>query len=284
MAAQIIDGKMLAAKVKQQVAAEVSQLQALGVTPKLVVFLVGEDPASAVYVRGKAKDCEECGIASEVVRLPASTTQQALIGHITAANENAAIHGILVQLPLPQAIEERAVIEAINPVKDVDGFHPENVGRLSIGQASLQPCTPAGCMYMLQAAGIDLNGKEAVVVGRSNIVGKPIASMLIQANATVTVCHTRTRDMAYHTRRADILIAAAGRAALISADMVKPGAVVIDVGMNRDANGKLCGDVDYAPVAEIASAITPVPGGVGPMTRAMLMQNTVKAARMQSSL
>jgi methylenetetrahydrofolate dehydrogenase (NADP+)/methenyltetrahydrofolate cyclohydrolase len=280
MAAQVIDGKQLAAEVKAEAAKDVQALRAKGVAPCLVVFLVGEDPASAVYVRGKAKDCAECGIDSRVVRLPAETGEEDLLRQIDEANEDAAVHGILVQLPLPKRIDERKVIEAIDPAKDVDGFTPINIGRMQVGEDAFVPCTPAGCLCMIEAAGMDLTGKDAVVVGRSNIVGKPMAMLLIGKNATVTVCHTKTRDMAKKCATADVLVTAAGKAGLVTADFVKPGAVVIDVGMNRGEDGKLCGDVDYGPVSEVAGAITPVPGGVGLMTRAMLMRNTVKAALM----
>ncbi|MFV0413474.1 MAG: bifunctional methylenetetrahydrofolate dehydrogenase/methenyltetrahydrofolate cyclohydrolase FolD [Oscillospiraceae bacterium] len=284
MAAAIIDGKILAAQVKQQAAREVAELKAKGVAPGLTVFLVGENPASAVYVRGKAKDCEECGIESAVVRLPETAPEAELLAQIQAANQNPAVHGILVQLPLPAHIDEKKVIEAISPAKDVDGFTPVNVGRLQIGEEAFAPCTPAGCLYMLQAAGVALAGKDAVVLGRSNIVGKPMALLLLAASATVTVCHTKTRNMAQKCAAADIIVAAAGRPGLVTAEMVKPGAVVIDVGMNRGANGKLCGDVDFEAVSRVAGAITPVPGGVGLMTRAMLMKNTVKAARLLAGL
>lgn len=279
MAAKVIDGRVLAAEIKGKAAEDAALLRGRGIAPRLVVFLVGEDPASSVYVRGKAKDCEECGIDSEVVHLPAHTTEEDLLARIAGAGADKATHGILVQLPLPRHIDEKKVIAAIPPEKDVDGFTPVNIGRLQIGEDSFVPCTPAGCLYMIQAAGVDISGKEAVVLGRSNIVGKPVAALLLAHNATVTVCHTKTRDMAAHTRNADILVVAAGRAGLVTADMVKPGAVVIDVGMNRGEDGKLCGDVDYAGVSEVAGAITPVPGGVGLMTRAMLMANTIKAAQ-----
>ncbi len=278
MSAKRIDGKAMAAQVKEEVAKEVTALKEQGVIPRLVVFLVGEDPASAVYVRGKEADCAECGIESEVVRLSGDISEAELLQMVKQAGEDPKIHGILVQLPLPDGIDENAVIEAIRPEKDVDGFTPVNIGRLQLGLESFVPCTPAGCLYLLEHSGVDLAGKDAVVVGRSNIVGKPMASLLIQKNATVTVCHTKTCDMAAKCRAADVLIAAAGRAGLITGDMVKPGAVVIDVGMNRDAQGKLCGDVDFASASEVAGAITPVPGGVGPMTRALLMANTAKAA------
>lgn len=279
MAAKIIDGKVLAAEVKATAAEQAAELKKQGVTPCLVVFLVGEDPASAVYVRGKAKDCEECGIESRVQKMPAETSEEILLAEIQAANDDPSVHGILVQLPLPKHIDERKVIETINPDKDVDGFTPVNIGRLQIGEDSFVPCTPAGCLYMIEAAGVDLTGKDAVVVGRSNIVGKPMAMLLIAKNATVTVCHTKTKDMAGKCAAADVLIAAAGREGLITGDMIKPGAVVIDVGMNKGEDGKLHGDVDFASASEVAGAITPVPGGVGLMTRAMLMQNTIKAAK-----
>ena len=279
MSAKIIDGKILAAEVKACAAQAVRFLQErYGITPCLAVLLVGDDPASQVYVRGKANDCEACGIESRVIRLPAGTTQAELLARLGALAADSAVHGILVQLPLPRHIDPVAVIEAIPPEKDVDGFTPVNAGRLLNGEPCFAPCTPAGCLRMIEAAGVDLDGKHAVVVGRSNIVGKPAALLLMQKNATVTVCHSHTRDLAAVCRTADVLIAAVGKAGFITADMVKPGAVVIDVGINRGADGKLHGDVDFAPVSEIASCITPVPGGVGLMTRAMLMLNTVQAA------
>ena len=279
MSAKIIDGKILAAEVKACAAQAVRFLQErYGITPCLAVLLVGDDPASQVYVRGKANDCEACGIKSRVIRLPAGTTQAELLARLGALAADSAVHGILVQLPLPRHIDPAAVIEAIPPEKDVDGFTPVNAGRLLNGEPCFAPCTPAGCLRMIEAAGVDLDGKHAVVVGRSNIVGKPAALLLMQKNATVTVCHSHTRDLAAVCRTADVLIAAVGKAGFITADMVKPGAVVIDVGINRGADGKLHGDVDFAPVSEVASYITPVPGGVGLMTRAMLMLNTVQAA------
>ena len=279
MSAKIIDGKILAAEVKACAAQAVRFLQErYGITPCLAVLLVGDDPASQVYVRGKANDCEACGIESRVIRLPAGTTQAELLARLGALAADSAVHGILVQLPLPRHIDPAAVIEAIPPEKDVDGFTPVNAGRLLNGEPCFAPCTPAGCLRMIEAAGVDLDGKHAVVVGRSNIVGKPAALLLMQKNATATVCHSHTRDLAAVCRTADVLIAAVGKAGFITADMVKPGAVVIDVGINRGADGKLHGDVDFAPVSEIASYITPVPGGVGLMTRAMLMLNTVQAA------
>ena len=279
MSAKIIDGKILAAEVKACAAQAVRFLQErYGITPCLAVLLVGDDPASQVYVRGKANDCEACGIESRVIRLPAGTTQAELLARLGTLAADSAVHGILVQLPLPRHIDPAAVIEAIPPEKDVDGFTPVNAGRLLNGEPCFAPCTPAGCLRMIEAAGVDLDGKHAVVVGRSNIVGKPAALLLMQKNATVTVCHSHTRDLAAVCRTADVLIAAVGKAGFITADMVKPGAVVIDVGINRGADGKLHGDVDFAPVSEVVSCITPVPGGVGLMTRAMLMLNTVQAA------
>ncbi|MGD9560133.1 MAG: bifunctional 5,10-methylenetetrahydrofolate dehydrogenase/5,10-methenyltetrahydrofolate cyclohydrolase [Oscillospiraceae bacterium] len=278
MPAKLIDGLALAEKVKAEAARQAKALLLQGVQPRLVVFLVGEDPASAIYVRGKEKDCGESGIESRVVRLPASTTENDLLRLIGTENDDPLTHGILVQLPLPTQIDAQRVIEAISPAKDVDGFTAVNTGRLQIGQPGLVPCTPAGCLYMLQQAGVSIAGKDAVVVGRSNIVGKPMAALLTGQNATVTLCHSKTQDLKGKCAAADILVSAIGRANFITADMVKPGAVVIDVGMNRDMNGKLCGDVDFEAVRQVASAITPVPGGVGPMTRAMLMANTVKAA------
>lgn len=283
MAATIIDGKALAAEVKRQAAKDVAALKKQGTVPCLVVFLVGEDPASAVYVRGKAKDCEECGILSQVVKLPADVAEADLLLRISEANANPAVHGILVQLPLPAHIDEKKVIETISPQKDVDGFTPVNIGRLQIGEESFVPCTPAGCLHMIHKAGVDLTGKDAVVLGRSNIVGKPMAMLLVAQNATVTVCHTKTHNLREKCAAADVLIAAAGRTGLVTGDMIKPGAVVIDVGMNRGEGGKLHGDVDFASASRVAGAITPVPGGVGPMTRAMLMANTVKAARLLES-
>ena len=279
MSAAIIDGKKLAAAVKAEAAAEVQQLKEQGVVPCLAVLLVGEDPASQVYVRGKANDCAECGIESRVIRLDAATTQEELLAQIEALAADDAVHGILVQLPLPAHIDEAAVIAAIPPEKDVDGFTPVNAGRLLTSEPCFAPCTPAGCLRMIQSTGIDITGKRAVVVGRSNIVGKPAALLLLAENATVTVCHSRTQNLADICREADILVAAVGRQGFITGDIVKPGAVVIDVSINRGADGKLHGDVDFAAASEKAAFITPVPGGVGLMTRAMLMKNTVAAAR-----
>lgn len=278
MSAQLMDGKALAAQKKAAIRAEVERLAR---TPGLAVVLVGENPASQIYVRGKARDCEECGIRCMDFRLPAQTTESELLTLIADLNGRADVDGILVQLPLPDGIRERRVLEAITPEKDVDAFHPENVGRLVQGQARYLPCTPAGVMELLRAAGVDPAGKRAVIVGRSNIVGKPMALLLLQADATVTVCHSRTPDLADECRRADILISAVGRRGLITADMIKPGAAVVDVAMNRDEDGKLCGDVDFAAACAVAAHITPVPGGVGPMTRAMLMKNTLRAARLR---
>ena len=276
MSAQLMDGKALAAQKKAAIRAEVERLAR---TPGLAVVLVGENPASQIYVRGKARDCEECGIRCMDFRLPAQTTESELLTLIAELNGRADVDGILVQLPLPEGIRERRVLEAIAPEKDVDAFHPENVGRLMLGLPRFLPCTPAGVMALLRAYGISPAGKHCVVIGRSNIVGKPMALLLLAEDATVTVCHSRTPDLAEQCRRADILISAVGRRGLITADMVKPGAVVVDVAMNRNEEGKLCGDVDFAAVAEKAAYITPVPGGVGPMTRAMLMENTISASR-----
>ena len=278
MSAQLMDGKALAAQKKAAIRAEVERLAR---TPGLAVVLVGENPASQIYVRGKARDCEECGIRCMDFRLPAQTTESELLTLIAELNGRADVDGILVQLPLPEGIRERRVLEAIAPEKDVDAFHPENVGRLVQGQARYLPCTPAGVMELLRAAGVDPAGRRAVIVGRSNIVGKPMALLLLQADATVTVCHSRTPDLVDECRRADILISAVGRRGLITADMIKPGAAVVDVAMNRDEDGKLCGDVDFAAACAVAAHITPVPGGVGPMTRAMLMENTLRAARLR---
>ena len=278
MSAQLMDGKALAAQKKAAIRAEVERLAR---TPGLAVVLVGENPASQIYVRGKARDCEECGIRCMDFRLPAQTTESELLTLIAELNGRADVDGILVQLPLPEGIRERRVLEAIAPEKDVDAFHPENVGRLVQGQARYLPCTPAGVMELLRAAGVDPAGRRAVIVGRSNIVGKPMALLLLQADATVTVCHSRTPGLADECRRADILISAVGRRGLITADMIKPGAAVVDVAMNRDEDGKLCGDVDFAAACAVAAHITPVPGGVGPMTRAMLMENTLRAARLR---
>ncbi len=278
MSADILDGAALAKSIRAEVAQRVARCVAAGRTPGLAVLLVGDDPGSAIYVRHKVKDCEEAGMRSLLERLPADTTQAALLARIRALNDDDSVDGILVQLPLPAQIDPAAVIEAISPAKDVDGFHVASAGALLTGQKGFLPCTPYGVMRLLEHAGAQLRGAEAVVVGRSNIVGKPQALLLLQADATVTICHSRTRDLAAHTRRADVLVAAVGRARMIRGEMIKPGAIVIDVGMNRDEHGKLCGDVDFESARQVASWITPVPGGVGPMTRAMLLVNTIEAA------
>ena len=277
--AQIISGKELAARIKQRISSQVEELKTGGVNPCLAVVLVGDDPASAVYVRGKESDCRECGIESRMLRLPADTTQDQLLEQLKQLAEDRSVHGILVQLPLPAQIDEQAVIAAIPPEKDVDGFSPVNVGRMMIGEECFLPCTPAGCIEMLKSTGMPIASKRAVVLGRSNIVGKPAAMLLLRENATVTICHSKTENLAQLCAEADILVAAIGKAKFVTGDMVKPGAVVIDVGINRGADGKLRGDVDFDAAAEKAAWITPVPGGVGPMTRAMLMLNTVEAAR-----
>ncbi len=274
--AKRIDGKALAAKVKEQVRTEAAELRR---EAGLAVILVGENPASKVYVAGKEKDCAECGIRSFSHKLPEETTQEELLALIQTLNDDPAVDGILCQLPLPKHLDEEAVINAIRPDKDVDCFHPFNVGRMVIGEPVFLPCTPAGVMEMLKEYEIPIQGKRCVVLGRSNIVGKPMSMLLTQADGTVTTCHSRTEDLAAITREADILVSAIGKTRFVTADMVKEGAVVIDVAMNRDENGKLCGDVDFAAVEPKASYITPVPGGVGPMTRAMLMRNILTAAQ-----
>ena len=279
MAAQLLDGKIMAAELENELKTRVEALAARGTTPGLTVILVGEDPASQTYVANKEKACARLGIASRTLRMPADTTQEALEAAIEEANADPSVHGILVQLPLPRHLDGDRALSLILPEKDVDGFHDVNAGRLSRGLDCVVACTPKGALHMLKKAGIEIAGKEAVVVGRSNIVGKPMSMLLLHENGTVTVCHSRTRDLAQVTRRADILVSAVGRAKFVTADMVKPGAVVIDVGMNRDENGKLCGDVDFAAVEPLASYITPVPGGVGPMTITMLMKNTLTSAR-----
>lgn len=289
MTAKIIDGKQIAADMRAELKEEVAKLKEQGIVPGLGVILVGEDPASQSYVRAKERTCEEMGIYSDDNRLPADTTQQDLIALINRMNTDPKINGILVQLPLPKHLDESEVLLAINPDKDVDGFHPTNIGKMVAGQPAFLPCTPHGIIQLLQRSGVKIEGSHTVIVGRSNIVGKPVANMLIQknksGNATVTVCHTRTKDLAYHTRQADIIIAAAGRPNTIIADMVKDGVVVIDVGVNRieDETAKkgyrLVGDVDFEAVKEKASLITPVPGGVGPMTITMLLYNTVESAK-----
>ena len=284
MTARILDGNALSAKLRGELAGQAAELTARGVPPGLAVILVGDNPASAVYVRNKVAACEKAGIRSLKFDYPQDAEPAAVLARIAALNDDPAVHGILVQLPLPPQFDEKQVLEAISVGKDVDGFHAENVGRLSQGQPAFFPCTPHGVMKMLEYGDIPVSGADAVVVGRSNIVGKPMAMLLTQAGATVTVCHSKTRDLAAHTRRADILVVAIGRALAIGAEMVKPGATVIDVGMNRFPDGhpkagKLCGDVDFEAAREVAGAITPVPGGVGPMTITMLLANTIESAR-----
>jgi len=282
MSAQLIDGKALSTQLRAQATTTIQQLTARGTQPGLAVISVGADPASQVYVRNKVKACEDMGIHSVLERQPATLSEHALLERIDALNQDSSIHGILVQLPLPAHIDAQKVIEAIAPTKDVDGFHVASAGALMVGQPGFWPCTPFGCIKMLESlnngAGVDLKGKHAVVIGRSNIVGKPMAMMLLQKNATVTICHSGTPDLKLHTLQADVIVAAVGRRHLVTADMVKPGAIVLDVGMNRDDAGKLCGDVDFEAVSQVAGHITPVPGGVGPMTITMLMLNTVAAA------
>ena len=284
MSASLIDGKAIAAGFRQELAVRVARLKDRGTIPGLAVVLVGDDPASQVYVRNKALACEATGILSQVHRLSAATPQEQLIAFVERLNADPAIHGILVQLPLPRPLDARAVIEAIRPDKDVDGFHYFNVGSLVVGEPAFYPCTPWGVMKMLEHEGVAIEGAHAVVVGRSTIVGKPMSLLLLNAGATVTICHSKTRDLGAMTRQADILVAAVGKARMIGADMVKPGAVVIDVGINRLPDGKLAGDVDFEAVREVASRITPVPGGVGPMTIAMLLANTVKSAERAAGL
>jgi methylenetetrahydrofolate dehydrogenase (NADP+)/methenyltetrahydrofolate cyclohydrolase len=276
--AKIIDGKALAAKIRTELSEQVAGLTAQGITPGLAVVLVGEDPASKVYVSMKEKACADVGIFSAEHKLPAETTETELLDLIATLNANPRIHGILVQLPLPKQINAEKVLESISPSKDVDGFHPYNVGRLMVGKPTFQPCTPYGVMVMLKEYGIDLTGKEVVVVGRSNIVGKPVALMCLQQNATVTICHSRTQDLPARVKQADVLIAAVGVPEMIKGEWVKEGAIVIDVGVNRVGEKKLVGDVEFAAAAERAAAITPVPGGVGPMTITMLLHNTVASA------
>ena len=278
MSAQLLDGKVMSDELRVRIAERVAALKGKGVTPGLAVILVGEDPASQIYVRNKEKGCEQVGMHSIAIRLPAETTQAELESHIRALNADASIHGILVQLPLPRHLDEAAALAVIAPEKDVDGFHVQNAGKLLNGLEGVVACTPKGALEMIRRTGVDLSGKEAVVVGRSNIVGKPMAMLLLQANCTVTMCHSRTTDLAAHTRRADVLVAAVGKAKFITADMVKPGAIVIDVGINRLTDGKVVGDVDFDAVKEVAGWITPVPGGVGRMTITMLLENTVEAA------
>jgi methylenetetrahydrofolate dehydrogenase (NADP+)/methenyltetrahydrofolate cyclohydrolase len=279
MTAQLIDGNALSKQLRAEVAQRAAKLTAQGVKPGLAVILVGENPASQVYVRNKVKACEDSGLNSVLEKYPADMSEADLLARVEALNNDPAIHGILVQLPLPKHIDDHKVIESISPIKDVDGFHVASAGALMVGEPGFKACTPYGCMKMLESIGMkDLRGKHAVVIGRSNIVGKPMAMMLLAANATVTVTHSGTADLAFHTRQADVVVAAVGKRNVLTADMVKTGAVVIDVGMNRDDDGKLCGDVDFAGVKDVAGYITPVPGGVGPMTITMLLVNTIEAA------
>lgn len=278
MTAQLIDGNALSRQLRSQVSERVAALKARGVTPGLAVVLVGDNPASQVYVRNKVKACEDTGMHSVLEKYDASMTEAELLARVDALNNDPTIHGILVQLPLPAHIDAHKVIEAISPAKDVDGFHVASAGALMVGQPGFWPCTPYGCMKMLESIGYNLKGKHAVVIGRSNIVGKPMAMMLLQQNATVTICHSATADLKAMTLQADVIVAAVGKRNVLTADMVKPGAVVIDVGMNRNDEGKLCGDVDFDGVKEVAGWITPVPGGVGPMTITMLMVNTLESA------
>jgi methylenetetrahydrofolate dehydrogenase (NADP+)/methenyltetrahydrofolate cyclohydrolase len=278
MTAQLIDGNALSRQLRADVSARVTALKAKGITPGLAVILVGDNPASQVYVRNKVKACEDTGMHSLLERWPASLSEAELLARVAALNSDATIHGILVQLPLPAHINAQKVIEAIAPSKDVDGFHMASAGALMTGMPGFWPCTPYGCMKMLESIGYDLKGKHAVVIGRSNIVGKPMALMLLQQNATVTICHSGTKDLKALTLQADVIVAAVGKRNVLTADMVKPGAVVLDVGMNRNDEGKLCGDVDFDGVKAVAGWITPVPGGVGPMTITMLMVNTLESA------
>ena len=278
MTAQLIDGVALSSRLRADVSARVQALGAKGITPGLAVILVGDDPASAVYVRNKIKACADTGVCSVFEKYDATLAEDALLARIAALNADPSVHGILVQMPLPKHINPHKVIEAISTSKDVDGYATLSAGELMTGQPGFRPCTPYGCMKLIETTGIDLRGKHAVVIGRSNTVGKPMALLLLQANATVTICHSASADIGHHTRQADVVVAAVGRRNVLTADMVKPGAVVIDVGMNRNDEGKLCGDVDFAAVREVASHITPVPGGVGPMTITMLLVNTLESA------
>ena len=278
--ATIIDGKRISAEIRAELAEKTQEfIREYGIAPGLAVIIVGQDPASQVYVRNKHKACAEVGFYSEVHELPADASEQQIMDLIDSLNQNGSIHGILVQLPLPKHLDEQKILLRIKPEKDVDAFHPYNVGKIMIGDYNVLPCTPAGVMQLLSRSGVSASGKHCVVIGRSNIVGKPMAMLLLHDNGTVTVCHSRTPDLKAQTLQADILVSAVGRAGFVTADMVKPGAVVIDVGINRNADGKLCGDVDFASVSEVASMITPVPGGVGPMTITMLLQNTLTAAK-----
>jgi methylenetetrahydrofolate dehydrogenase (NADP+)/methenyltetrahydrofolate cyclohydrolase len=281
---QIIDGSALSTRLRADVAQRVLAVKARGVTPGLAVILVGEDPASAVYVRNKVKACQDTGVQSVFEKYEATLPEAELLARIAALNVDPKVHGILVQMPLPKHINPHKVIEAISTAKDVDGYATLSAGELMTGQPGFRPCTPYGCMKLIESTGINLRGKHAVVIGRSNTVGKPMALLLLQANATVTVCHSATPDIGHFTRQADVVVAAVGKRNVLTADMVKPGAVVIDVGMNRNEEGKLCGDVDFAGVKPLASYITPVPGGVGPMTITMLLVNTLEAAEREAAL
>ena len=277
MSAEILDGKKMSESLRKEIAGRVSRLIERGITPGLAVILVGSDPASEIYVRNKGKGCEEVGIYSRTIHMQETITQEELEAAIRTLNNDPAIHGILVQLPLPKHLDEQSALKKILPEKDVDGFHLINAGHMLTGTEGVVACTPRGALYMIKSTGIDLNGREAVIIGRSNIVGKPMAMLLLRENCTVTICHSRTKNLSEHTKRADILVAAVGKAGFVTADMVKPGAIVIDVGINR-VDGKVCGDVDFDAVREVASWITPVPGGVGKMTITMLLANTVEAA------
>ncbi len=281
---KLIDGKQISEQVKDRVSTEVKKLSEKGIEVGLAVVIVGDDPASRVYVNNKKKACERCGIKSFEYALPKETTEKELLDLVEKINNSPEVHGILVQLPVPKHIDDHKVIAAISPLKDVDAFHAVNVGKIMIGDFDFLPCTPSGCMELIDSTGVDIAGKNCVVIGRSNIVGKPMAMLLLHRNGTVTICHSKTQNLKEICKNADILVAAVGRAKFVTADMVKEGAVVIDVGMNRDENGKLCGDVDFEAVKDIAGYITPVPGGVGPMTIATLMQNTVTAAKIQNNI
>lgn len=279
MPCEIIDGKALAQNVREEIKIKTKSLKEKGIIPGLAVVLVGEDPASQIYVRNKAIACQEAGMYSEVIKLPENTSEEELLAKVEELNTRKDIHGFLVQLPLPKHIDEEKVIIAINPKKDVDGFHPENVGNLFIGRDAMVSCTPAGCMKMIEEIGYDLTGKHAVVIGRSNIVGKPIFALLLRKHATVTICHSRTENLAEITKQADVLVAAVGKPGMVTGDMIKPGALVLDVGINRLPNGKVVGDIDFASASQVAGWLSPVPGGVGVMTITMLLENTLKAAQ-----
>ena len=284
MAAKLIDGKAIAARCRKEIKSEVEVLNKKGIAVSLTVILAGDDPASQIYVRNKQRACEEVGIVSKTIRLPQSISKRELLQVIKEENDDVSCNGILVQLPLPKDIPEELAINAISPKKDVDGFHPQNMGRMLTGSPSFVPCTPAGILELINSTGVSIASKRCVVVGRSNIVGKPVSVLLLQQDATVTIAHSKTKDLGELTKQADILVVAVGKAGLINRDMVKPGAVVIDVGMNRKEDGSLCGDVDFDEVKNTAGFITPVPGGVGPMTIAMLLKNTVLAAKMQNGI